>query len=102
MTSSNFKARLGVHTQSFNHRDTNQTSLSRYIWELKDKNEEFKIKYKIVDRGYPYNPKTEKCLLCLKEKTFIITRPNESSLNRINEFINKCLHREKYLLGKVT
>ena len=35
LSSTEFKKRLGVHTQSFNDPTVNQTSLSKYIHELK-------------------------------------------------------------------
>ena len=101
MTSTSFKSRLAVHNQSYKYRETNQTTLSRHIWKLKDSNTEYKVSYKIVERGNPYSPKTGGCGLCLKEKTFIITRPEECTLNKRNELIAKCPHRDKFLLAKV-
>ena len=53
LTATPFKNRLAVHNKSFRDRDYNQTGLSRYIWQLKDKNEKYKIKYKIMARGKP-------------------------------------------------
>ena len=99
LTATTFKSRLAVHKKSFLDRDYNQTGLSRYIWKLKDKKEEFKIKYRIIGRGKPYNPKSKRCSLCFREKTIIITRPKESTLNIRNEFTSKCPHRDKYLLS---
>jgi hypothetical protein len=42
--------------------------LSAHIWKIKDRNEDYIIKWAILDRGKKFNPTTGKCLLCLKEK----------------------------------
>ena len=99
LTATTFKSRLSTHKKSFLDRDYNQTALSNYIWKLKDKNTEFKIKYKIIGRGKPYSAKNKRCTLCLREKTIILTRPKESTLNVRNEFTTKCPHRDKHLLS---
>ena len=65
ITSNTFKARLATHKQSFNNRNTNQTTLSKHIWELKDKKINYDITYKFIGRGQPYKLKTDKCLFCL-------------------------------------
>ena len=97
-----FKLRYAVHKQSIKNKNSpNSTALSKYIWNLKDNKTEFKISYKIVGRGHPYNPRSGKCGLCLKEKTIIITKPKTCTLNKRNEFVSKCPHRDKYLLLKV-
>ena len=101
LTATTFKNRLAVHKRSFIERQYNQTALSKYIWKLKDKGTDFSIKYKIISRGRPYSPKTGRCTLCLREKTIIITRPQDSSLNVRNEFTAKCPHREKFLLSNI-
>ena len=46
--------------------------LSTHIWELKDQGLDYNISWKILDRGKTYNPVTKKCLLCLKEKFYIM------------------------------
>ena len=101
-TSTTFKERLGVHKQSFKNRNQCQTTLSRHIWALKDSNINYELKYKIISKAQPYNPKFKQCGLCLKETTIIITQPEISTLNKRNELTSKCMHRDKFLLGKVT
>ena len=44
LCSTTFKERLGVHKQSFKDETKNQTSLSKYIWDLKRKNKKFENK----------------------------------------------------------
>ena len=100
-TSTTFKEKFGVNKQSFKNRNTNKTVLSRYIWSLKDKGHNFHIKYRIVAKARPYDPKFKQCGLCIKEATVIITQPQLATLNKRNELTSKCLHREKYLLKNV-
>ena len=61
---------------------TKGTPLSAYIWELKDQNKNFSLKWKIIDRAPPYNSITKKCRLCMKESYYIIFKPNMATLNK--------------------
>ena len=81
LTSTDFKARLGNHKQSFINPDTNQTSLSKYILELKDNQMEPKVSWKLVDRGKLFPPVTGVCQLCTKEAFYIIFKPEMAELN---------------------
>ena len=84
LTSMTFKASLGVHNNSFKDIEANQTSLSNHIWELKNKKETPKIKWKIVDRAKPFSPVTGKCQLCTKEKYYILFDPEWATMNSKN------------------
>ena len=100
-TSTNFKARYAVHKQSFKNRMQNQTTLSKHIWDLADASKSYSLKFKILYRAKPYTSKFKQCGLCIKEKTTIITQPENATLNKRTELTAKCLHREKYLLKNV-
>ena len=102
LASTTFKERLGVHRQSFRNRNLNQTTLSRYLWALKDQNIHYSLKFSILARAKPYSSKFKQCGLCNKERFFIITQPLKSSLNRRNELTSKCMHRDKFLLSNFT
>ena len=41
----------------------------------------FKILWKLVSKGAPFNPTTRSCPLCLREKFFIIFRPEGATLS---------------------
>ena len=47
---------------------SHSTSLSKYIWELKDKGTDHEIKWSIINRAKPYSGKPSRCNLCLAEK----------------------------------
>jgi len=57
--------------------------LSKYIWELKNKNTYFNITWKIMKKTNSYNKVTKRCNLCLWEKYFIVYQPSEASLNNV-------------------
>ena len=102
LTSNTFKQRWQQHKSSFNIKSKrNETTLSQYIWKLKDKEVDYKLTWKIVGKANPFSPVSEKCNLCLKEKFFIIFRPEMCSLNTRNELATHCRHKRKRLLYKL-
>ena len=50
---------------------------------LKDKNINYSLKWKIIDRGRAYQPSGKNCGLCDLEKFYIISRPELASLNQL-------------------
>ena len=69
LTSNTFKKRYYAHRSTFENEDhENPTTLSSHIWDLKNKNKNYNIKWSIIDRAKNFNPATKKCRLCLKEK----------------------------------
>ena len=50
--------------------------LSNHVWGLKNTQIPHKISWKILSRGQSLNPTNKQYNLCLKEKYFIIFRPN--------------------------
>ena len=69
-----FKKRYHNHAKSFrNKRYTNDTSLSKYIWEIDEKHQENpSLKWSIVKRVAAYSNITKKCLFCLHKKLVIV------------------------------
>ena len=99
LTENDFKTRYRNHTASFRHaKHRNSTELSKYIWTLKDNNINFFISWRILSSSLPYKSSNKRCNLCLKEKFLIICRPELSSLNKRNELVSSCRHRNKALL----
>ena len=96
--STDFKARLGTHTQTFNDETVTQTSLSKFIWRLKKKNINYSISWRILDRGVPYSPVAGKCDLCIKEKYYIMFRPEGADINCRQEVFSACSHKKSKLL----
>lgn len=102
LTSTSFKTRFYNHKQSFT--DSNKktsTELSKYIWQLKEKNSRYTITWKILARARPYNNISKRCDLCLTEKLFILCKPNLATLNKRTEYLGKCRHMDKFTLSAV-
>jgi hypothetical protein len=99
LTDNTFKTRYNGHNCTFRHNSKrNTTTLSQYIWTLKDKDIQYDITWKTITKGQSYNPTTNRCNLCLKEKYFIICKPHLSTLNNRNELASTCRHRKRHLL----
>ena len=71
----------------------NSTELSKHVWNLKDKNIDFKIKWTILHKSKPYNNKSIKCHLCLLEKYYIIYKPELGILNKRNKLASSYRHK---------
>ena len=99
LTARRFKDRLYEHTHDFNNENKEGTSLSNYIWKLKNSQTQYNISWKIITRSQSFNPSTKRCNLCLKEKYFIMFRPEGATLNDRSEFFSTCRHRLKPLLA---
>ena len=64
LCSTTFKDRYRNHTNSFKHqKKSNETMLSNHIWDLKNKNIDFQVTWKILDRAKPFSPVTQICNL---------------------------------------
>lgn len=99
LTEGTFKQRFSQHKATFKHRKyTNSTELSKYIWKLRDNNQDFNIKWTIIRRARPYNNISKRCDLCLTEKLMIITANPDRILNKRSELISKCRHENKFYL----
>ena len=72
MTENAFKTRYTNHKASFKHRiHRKQTVLSNLIWDLKDKNIDYKLTWKLIAQAQPYKPGKITCNLCLCEKNHV-------------------------------
>ena len=93
-----FKTRYNNHTKSFrNEVYKSETKLSEYVWSLNGS--PYTIKWSIAARSSPYRCGSRACNLCLMEKLIILKDPDpDSLLNKRDELISKCRHRNKYCL----
>ena len=97
----NFKSRYSAHKSSFNNRPTNHTTLSSYIWKLKDRKIPFEVEWSIVKRGHVFSSGSRSCDLCLTEKLVILTEDKQFMLNKRDELLETCRHRRKHLLVSI-
>ena len=97
-----FKVRHKEHEHDMSHPTQRSSSkLAGHIWDLKDRGLDFEVSWKILAKAPHFNPITKKCLLCLKEKHYIMYGVGTSSLNKRSEVFNTCRHRKKDLLVNV-
>ena len=95
-----FKTRYGNHEKSFRHRRYEKDmEFSKYIWELKDQNKNFEIKWSIYRKSCRYNQVAKSCNLCLMEKVLICNfKDKERLINKHVELVSKCQHENKFIL----
>ena len=99
LTEGTFKKRFTQHKSSFNNIDySNKTSLSKYVWSLKNEEKEYKICWSSIDTAKAYNNGSNKCGLCLCEKLAILKGRNARLLNTRDELISKCRHENKFYI----
>ena len=101
-TSNEFKSRWYTHNSTFQHRDhKNPTTLSTYVWKLKNRNLLPKIKWKVMSKAHAYSSGSRQCNLCLKEKLLILEANPEDTLNSRDELLEKCRHMRSFTLKEV-
>ena len=100
LCSTDFKKRLGVHKDSFKNPDklNIQTSLSKHIHEVRSKNIEPNVTWKLIDRGKTFSPVSKVCQLCTREAFHIIFKPESANLNVKSEIFSACRHKKSKLL----
>ena len=97
-----FKERYGNHKKSFkNEAYETETKLSKYVWDLKRKKEDFEIKWSVKKKCSPYQASSRRCDLCLTEKLIICRESDEKMINKRSEISNKCKHSNKFSLQKI-
>ena len=99
-TATDFKKRYGNHKSSFkNETYKHSTMLSTYVWNVKENShKQPQVNFKIKKNILSYRPEIEKCNLCIGEKKEIILADENKIINRNDEILTKCRHRNKYLL----
>ena len=99
LTETSFKLRYNNHTNSFrNSNKRHSTTLSQYIWTLKDNSIPYSLKWNIIAKGSAYSTSSKSCNLCIREKYYIFCQPHLATLNSRNELAADCRHRRKHLL----
>ena len=72
----------------------------RFIRELNGRGKAHQMTWKLIDRGKPFSRISGVCQLCLKEKFYILYKPEMATLNTRNEIFNSCSHKKSKLLIK--
>ena len=102
MTAPIFRLRKANHEQSFkNISRKNETELSKLIWEKKNKNHLYELKWKIVEHRKSYTPGQKICKLCVGEVQYIMFKSKQNLINKRSEFFNKCRHKMKWKVQNI-
>ena len=98
LTSNSFKVRWYAHQDSFRKEERkNSTALSSYVWSLKEKNQEYDIKWDIIKHIKKPKYGTKVCRLCITEVSEIL-KNKDNPLNKRTELMGVCRHRYKFSL----
>ena len=90
---------ISIGFYKIKHKYSKSTELSKFIWELKERNIKFDIQWSIARRAQPYKPGAIFCNLCTSEAIAIAyPKENEILINSRDEIINHCRHRDKWKL----
>ena len=65
---------------------------------MKNKRQNFEIKWSVIRRSNPYKAGSKKYNLCLWEKFHVMTGDKDKLLNDRNELITKCRQVDIFLL----
>ena len=85
LTAGTFKDRWTKHKSNFKTRNPkNATALSRYVWKLQDEKIKHHFEWRIVSRAKPFNHVSGVCNLCVREKYFIVFKPQMATINARN------------------
>ena len=94
-----FKVRYANHKKSFKfEKYRTDTQLSKEYWRLKELNALPQMEFYIL-KMCPPTRRTGSCYLCLNEKLFILEHKGNNLLNKRNELISKCRHKNKFKLA---
>ena len=99
LCSTAFKDRYGVHKESFRNKVYSKgCELAKHVWNLKDSNKTFDLKWKILEK---VNGRLigGQCKLCTTETMLINEHPNKGKLLNKNS-VQKCRHECKYMLSR--
>ena len=73
VTGDKFKVRYNQHSSDFEtENNRSKTTLAGHIWNMKDQGKPSEVGWSIIDRAKVFNPTTQKCRVCLKEKSHIL------------------------------
>ena len=97
LTPGGIRERISRHYLSFNNRAySNKTELSKHIWNLKDKGDDYTMQWEVTSKVQSYHPTSKICNLCIREIYIILFKSESASLNKRNEIMNKCRHRARW------
>ena len=97
----NFQKRYPKHKDALLKKESKEsTSLSTYVWSLRDLNQDPTIKWEVIRPCMPYTCGSRRCDNCLSEKLCIL-ESDENCINKNTELMQKCRHSNKFKLKNI-
>ena len=101
LTNNAFKTGFAADMPSFKSINRkNATTLSQYIWTMKEEAIEVNVEWKIIVRAKSHSLPTGRWCLYLKDKDFIIFQSHKASSKNINELATECKHKKTVFVLK--
>ena len=75
------------------------TALSKFVWDLKDSNSDFSIRWSIIRKASPHKGDPSNCNVCLTEKLCILNADESTLLHKWSELIAKCRHENNWYVA---
>ena len=95
----NFKERFNNHNCSFTNKSREKnTEMSKYVWELKEKDINYLINWNLDMKSQKNVFGSRQCDLCICERLLISRADPNVLLNKRDELVSKCRHRNKFTL----
>ena len=79
-------------------KNKDNTELSKYIWKLKSNKTDYDISWQIIKTVGKLQNGSKICRLCIAEAMEIM-KNRKGQLNKRSEILNKCRHKNKFLLS---
>ena len=99
LTGNEFKNRYYKHRSDFAMiKNKDNTELSKYIWKLKSNKTDYDISWQIIKTVGKLQNGNKICRLCIAEAMEIM-KNRKGQLNKRSEILNKCRHKNKFLLS---
>ena len=98
----NFKTRFRTHRANLaQKKPEGSITLYNYFWKEKEGGKDPKVEWKILEKNLQtFNPVTEICRLCTREKFNIVMNPEKATLNSRQEIFAYCRHKRSRLIGR--
>ncbi len=97
-TEQTFKKRYPKHKDALLKKESKEsTSLSTYVLNLRDLNQDLTIKWELIRQYMPYTCCPRRCDICLSEKLCIL----KSVSTKNTELMQKCRHSNKFKLKNI-
>ena len=94
-----FKSEFNNHKHTFrNENKANATELFKYIWNCKRSNLDHQVIWDVAAKSRPQRNGAKYCNLCQSKKLAIIQSDPNTTLNKRSEILNKCGHKNKFIL----